>query len=729
MTTSPTPPDSRAGEKGLLPESEPMLIRDIRDALVIREQGIFLLTDPSGNVPPDNPSGFGLYHLDTRYLSVYDFSFADARPVVLLSTAELGFSEEQVLTNPTMPCLESRILPRGSIEARRQRVVGDVLEETLRVTNYNVFPIEIDVVYTLDADFADIFEIRGSEREKRGQILPSRVEDGTMVFAYDGLDDRRRETRVSFSQPPFSIKEGQVTFRLSLGHRESATIRLLVATDKRPKASRRAERLVTMCSRYRRWMESGAQVITSNEFFNAVLERSFTDLRMLWNRTRDGSSYLAAGTPWYDTFFGRDSAIVAMQTLAYKPEIARHSLRMLARYQGDKIDAWRDEEPGKILHEWRQNEMTATGELPFCPYYGSVDSTPLFLLLAGEYYAWTADLKLLRELEPNLRAALHWIDALADIDGDGYIEYEARSAAGLVNQGWKDSPEAIINADGTLAKPPIALVEVQGYVYAAKKKLAPIFAALGDQELAERLSREATQLRQRFNRDFWLEDSGFLALALDGENHKVASITSNPGQALWTGIVRQRLAESIVDVLMRNDMFSGWGIRTLSAASNRFNPLGYHLGTVWPHDNSLAAMGFKKYRFEDELNEVATALFDAARSFSLYRLPELYAGSARSIQYTPVPYPVACRPQAWAAGSFPLILQAILGLAPNAPEGELLIVRPRLPYWLDSVQVRNLQVGQGSADLLFSRRGVRTRLEVLAVRGRLRVSVVPAWPL
>jgi len=705
-----------------------MLIRDIRDALVIREQDTFLLTDTFGNAPPDNPSGFGLYHLDTRYLSVYDFSFPDARPVVLLSTAELGFSEEQMLTNPAMPCLEGRILPRGSIEARRQRVVDDVLEETLRVTNYNIFPIEIDVVYTLDADFADMFEVRGTKRKQRGRILPPRMEDGTMIFAYEGLDGRRRETLISFSQPPFSTKEGRVTFRLSLGHRESASIRLLVATDGRSKAARGIDRFATISSRYRQWMESGAQVATNNEFFNAVLDRSFTDLRMLWNQSGDGG-YLAAGTPWYDAFFGRDSAIVAMQTLAYKPEIARHCLRLLAHWQGKKADPWRDEEPGKILHEWRQDEMTVTGELPFSPYYGSVDSTPLFLLLAGEYYAWTDDLEVLRELEPNLRAALHWIDALGDLDDDGYIEYEARSAGGLVSQGWKDSPDAIINADGTIAKPPIALVEVQGYVYAAKKKLAPVFAALGDQELAQQLSREAAKLKRRFNRDFWLQESNFLALALDGDNNQVAAVTSNPGQALWTGIVQRRLAAAVADVLMRNDMFSGWGIRTLSAASNRFNPFGYHLGTVWPHDNAMIAMGFKKYGLEDELNEVATALFDAARSFPYYRLPELYAGSARSTHYTPVPYPVACRPQAWAAGCFPLILQAILGLVPNAPEGELLIVRPRLPYWLDSVQVRNLKVGRGSADILFSRRGARTRVEVLAVRGRLRVSVVPVGPL
>ncbi len=705
-----------------------MLIRDIRDALVIREQGTFLLTDTSGNVPANNPSGFGLYHSDTRYLSVYDFSFAEARPVVLLSTAELGFSEEQVLTNPAIASLEGRVLPRGSVEAWRQRVVDHVLEETLRVTNYNVFPIDLDVVYAFDADFADIFEVRGAKRERRGELLPPRVDDGSITFAYQGLDQRRRETTITFSPAPSSVQDGVVTFRLHLDHGESVVVRTVIATNGDSRAQHGVERFAGVSSQYQQWMERGTQVLTSNEFFNAALERSLSDLRMLWSGVGE-HSYPAAGTPWYDTFFGRDSAIASMQTLAYKPEIARCCLKLLARWQGKKTDHWRDEEPGKILHEWRQNEMTATGELPFSPYYGSIDSTPLFLLLAGEYYAWSADLAFLRELEPSLRAALRWVDTFGDADGDSYVEYEARSAQGLLNQGWKDSPEGIINADGTPTKPPIALVEVQGYVYAAKKKLAPVFAALGDESMAQRLAREATQLKRRFNRDFWLEEERFFALALDGDKQQAAAITSNPGQALWAGIAQRRLAAPVVKVLMRNDMFSGWGIRTLSARSSRFSPLGYHLGAVWPHDNSIIAFGFKKYGFEDEANEVATALFDAARSFAYYRLPELYAGSARSTHYTPVPYPVACRPQAWAAGSFLLILQSILGLAPNAPEGELLIVRPRLPDWLDDVQVTNLKVGEGEADLSFRRRGNRTAVDVLGLRGGLKVRQARLWPL
>jgi glycogen debranching enzyme len=320
------------------------------------------------------------------------------------------------------------------------------------------------------------------------------------------------------------------------------------------------------------------------------------------------------------------------------------------------------------------------------------------------------------------------VDTYGDPDHCGYLEYEKRSPTGLVNQGWKDSRDAVIYSDGTLAKPPIALVEVQGYVYAAKKKLAALFAALGDRPLASRLRQEAASLKRHFNRDFWLENENFFALALDADKHPADAITSNPGHALWSGIAQRRLAEPVVEVLMRNDMFSGWGIRTLSATSSRFNPLGYHLGTVWPHDNSLIAMGFKKYGFEEELNEVATALFDAARAMSYHRLPELFAGSARTTYSTPVPYPVACRPQAWAAGSFPLILQAILGLRPNAPAGELLIVRPRLPHWLETVQVRGLRVGKGEVDLSYRRRGRRTMVDVLHAR-RVKVRHATRWPL
>lgn len=716
----------------LLPEAEPMAVQDIREALVIRERDLFLLTDVAGQVPAGNVNGYGLYYADTRYLSGYDFTFAAAKPVVLLSTAELGYSSEQVLANPSMPSLQGPTIPRGTIEVRRLRVVEDVLEETLRVTNYNVFPVSLDLVFHFEADFADIFEVRGYERESRGELHLPLQQDSALAMTYRGRDGHTRQTLIMFTPSPLSMETNSqgamVTFRVSLAHRESAAIRLVITVDGRLEAAQGVDRFGIVAREYGSWLQEATQIYTDNDFYNAVLQRSLADLRMLWNHEKQGGAYPAAGTPWFDTLFGRDSCVVALQTLSLKPEIARDCLASLARWQGKKFDSWRDEEPGKIPHELRQGELTQTGELPFSPYYGSIDSTPLFLWLAGEYYQWTGDLDLLRHLETNLRAALQWLEGYGDADGDGYVEYEKRSAKGLVNQGWKDSGDAIIHADGTLVEPPIALVEVQGYVYAALRKLAPVFAALGDGETAERLLRDVAALKRRFNRDFWLRE-GFYALALDGQGRPAASTTSNPGHALWTGIAYRRYGEQVVERLMRNDMFSGWGIRTLSTTSARFNPYGYHLGTVWPHDNSIIAMGFKRYGFEDELNEVATAMFDAARAFPYYRLPELFGGAARSAHQAPVPYPVACQPQAWAAGAFPLITQAVLGLLPDGPHNRLHIVRPLLPEWLEKVQVEGLRVGRGEADLYYERRGRRTRVKVLDVRGDLKVELVRNWPL
>ena len=709
-----------------------MGVQDIREALVIRERDLFLLTDQAGQVPPGNVNGYGLYYTDTRYLSTYDFTFAAAKPVVLLSTAELGYSSEQVLTNPTMPSLESRVIPRGTIEVRRLRVVEDALEETLRVTNYNIFPITLDLVFRFDSDFADIFEVRGYQRQARGEPYTPYRQDSALRLSYKGRDGHTRQTLISFTPPPQALESNSegttVTFRVSLAHRESTAIHLLITVDGRPEAAQWVERFSLVAQEYSAWLQEATRIYTDNDFYNAVLERSLADLRMLWNREGRGGAYPAAGTPWFDTLFGRDSCVVGLQTLSVKPHIARHCLATLARWQGKKFDAWRDEEPGKMLHELRQGELTQTGELPFSPYYGSVDSTPLFLWLAGEYYQWTGDLELLGQLETNLRAALHWVKQYGDANVDGFVDYEKRSAKGLVNQGWKDSWDAIIHADGTLVEPPTALVEVQGYIYAGLRKLAPVFIALGDPETAQQLLREAAALRRRFNRHFWLPE-GFYALALDGQGRPAASTTSNPGHVLWTGIAYERYAKQVVDRLMRNDMFSGWGIRTLSTTSARFNPYGYHLGTVWPHDNSIIAMGFKRYGFEEELNEVATALFDAARAFPYYRLPELFGGAARSAHHAPVPYPVACRPQAWAAGAFPLITQAILGFCPDGPRNRLYIVRPMLPEWLEHVQVEGLRVGRGEADLYYERRGRRTRVHVLDVRGGLKVEVVRRWPL
>jgi glycogen debranching enzyme len=718
-------------DEELLPEAEPMSIQDIRDALVIRERDLFLLTDIGGQVPRGNTSGYGLYYQDTRYLSGYEFSFSLAKPMVLLSTAELGYSSEHVLTNPTLIDLDGQRVPSGTIEVHRVRVLEDVMEETVRVTNYNSKAVSLELVFRFAADFADIFEVRGYEPEFRGELDPPLWRHAALTMGYKGRDGRRRETLVLLEPTPLSVQTdaevGYVTYRVSLQPQEGTAIRLVVTVDGRLEAAQGVERYGLVKEEYNAWLSHTTEISTDNEFFNIVLQRSLSDLRMLWNHQERGAGYPAAGTPWYDTLFGRDSAIAGMQTLAVKPEIARDCLVSLSRWQGKKFDSWRDEEPGKILHELRQGELTQTGELPFSPYFGSVDSTPLFLWLAGEYFAWTGDLGLLSQLETNLRAGLHWMTKYGGLADGGYLQYERRSTRGLVNQGWKDSGDAICHADGTLSRPAIALVEVQAYAYAAYRSLSRVFMALGDDKLASKLEQDAAALARRVNRDFWLEE-GFYAIALDGSRQAAASISSNAGQALWGGIASRARAGKVVKRLMEDDMFSGWGIRTLSATSKRYNPLGYHMGTVWPHDNSLIAMGFKRYGFEDELNEVATALFDAARAFPYYRLPELFGGDERSVHQAPVPYPVACRPQAWAAGSIPMMTQAILGLCPDAPARKLTIVRPHLPYWLESVRVNALRVGSAEVDLRYRRRAGETRVEVTDIRGDLRVEKRRSWP-
>jgi len=727
-----SPAGQSKGPSNLLPDAEPMAIRDIRDALVIRERDLFFLTDRSGEAPRSSINGYGLYHSDTRYLSAYEFAFSSAKPITLLSTAELGYSSEQVLTNPTMMDVDGQELLSGTVEVRRLRAIEDVLEENIRVTNYNSFPLVLELILGFAADFADVFEVRGYHPAKPGNLQAPVWRDSTLEMSYRGKDGRKRQTLIFFTPRPNSAQndlEGgtTATFRLALAARESATIRFVVTVDGRLESAHGVERFQIVATEYDSWMRGATRIETDNGFFDGVLGRSMSDLRMLWNHQPAGPGYLAAGTPWFDTLFGRDSAIAGLQTLALKPEIARDCLVSLARWQGKKFDSWRDEEPGKIMHELRHGELTRTGELPFSPYFGSVDSTPLFLLLAGEYYAWTADIELLRQLETNLRAGLHWIKKYGDANGDGYVDYEKRSSRGLVNQGWKDSGDSLCHLDGSPVEPPIALVEVQGYVYAAYQRLAPVFRDLGDHDCAEELLRDAEAMERRFNRDFWLED-GYYALALDGEGHTVDSCTSNPGHALWSGIARRSKARQVVQRLLQSDMYSGWGVRTLSADSCRFNPQGYHLGTVWPHDNSIVAMGFKRYGFESELNQLATGLFDAARGFRYLRLPELFGGDERSQHQAPVPYPVACKPQAWAAGAFPLITQAILGLCPDAPNNRLLVVRPRLPEWLKMVSVQGLSVGNGEVDLEYERRGNATTVKVLDIRGDLRVEKARNWP-
>ncbi len=723
-------PEGYDEESYTLPDSEPMGIEDLRDALIIREGSALLLTDPEGNVAAGNTQGFGVYHADTRHLSAYDLTLNGVRPVMLLSTAELGYAMEQVMTNPTLSLDDVKNVHRGSIEIRRQRVVADCVEETLTVTNYNPFPVTLNLLYEFGADFSDIFDVRGYKRERSGELRRPVVDGRSIRYSYAGIDGRERTTDVVFDRSPEYIDEATALFRIALPKRGATTLRLEIFVDSEMAPPRPARpRIESVAANYRNWADGCTQVSTDNEFFNRVLLRSIHDIRMLWSHTERGEPYPAAGTPWFDALFGRDSLIVSMQMLAYRPEIARNVLHLLAQWQGGGIDHARDEEPGKILHELRFDELSRSGELPYGPYFGSIDSTPLFLMLAASYYEWTADVACLQELLPAIRAAIAWMESASGDGGGGFVAYEKRSAKGLVNQGWKDSWDAVVHSDGAIARPPIALAEVQGYAYAARLRLAPVLETLGENELASRLRADAGRLYTRFNADFWLAEEHFYAMAIDGNGERVGSVASNAAHCLWTGIADPARAPETVARLMSADMFSGWGVRTVTDMSPRYNPIGYHMGTVWPHDNSIAAMGLKLYGFEDELIDVATALFEAATSFPYFRLPELFGGDPRSSHGTPVPYPVACRPQAWAAGAMPMIMHAMLGLKAEAPENRLRVVNPRLPYWLNSVLVRGLRVGNGNVTLLYRRDGQDTRVEVQEATAGLDVTFSQQWPL
>lgn len=703
-------------------------VEDISDTLICREQQQFFLTDRDGNVPAKNGRGLGLYSRDTRHLSVYDFAVEGVRPMVLLSTADSGFSQEQILGNHRVIREDSTVIGRATIEFRRERVVDGCLEERLSIANFNPFPIEIRPAYYFDADFADIFEIRGHTRQQQGRHSPPEVTKNTILYRYLGMDGVWRRTLIVFDQEPDEIDAHSVTFKISLGPRELTEIRFRVLFEETPErpsteAPRRLE------DEYAAWHASFAKIETDNEGFNHVLRRSISDLRLLWTKDAAGLGYVAAGTPWYATLFGRDSAITALQTLPFRPALARECLALLARYQGQIVAPAICEEPGKILHEVREDELSAIGELPYKRYFGSVDSTPLFLLLAAEYFHWTADKETLTSLLPAINAALRWLREFGDRDGDGFVEYATNSSTGLRNQAWKDSAEAVMHEDGTLCEGPIAAAEVQGYIYLAYTRLAPVLEALGQSERADELRRAAEELRRRFNEAFWLADRGYVALALDGEKRPSEVSSSNSGQVLWSGILSRSRASAVRGELFSEEMFSGWGVRTLSTAARTYYPLGYHVGTVWPHDNAIVANGLKRYGFDEDVNRIATGLFDAARAFPNFRLPELFGGQPRTETRPPVPYPVACRPQAWTAGAMLHTLQAMLGLFPDASRGRLYVIRPKLPPWLRSVSIEGLSIGAGRVDLRFTLDASGKTAVSFEVHGRLDVVQSTSWRL
>ncbi|TKD00403.1 glycogen debranching N-terminal domain-containing protein [Polyangium fumosum] len=726
---APLPAPQANTPAGIVSLDAPPSARDIREATLLKEGDLFLLTDAEGNVPRKNREGYGLYLGDTRFLSSYELAIQGLRPTILLSSDHAHFLGAQVLTNPNLVTPEGQAVHEQTIQIRRYRLVRPTeVNESLTFQNYNRFPVTLDVELHFEADFSDMFEVRGIvQGARKGKPHAPEHMPAVLRFRYDGADGLARRTEVRFDPKPDRLAASTASYRIELRPGGSTCITLGVSVDASPLTNPNGPAVPRRAlTGYKQWLAGQVGVETSNSLFNAIFAKARNDLRVLLSGDPD-APFIAAGIPWYACLFGRDTILTALLYLWISAEPARQALRLLHRHQGSRDDPMRDEEPGKVMHELRRGELARLGVVPFSPYYGTVDATPLWIILLAEYHRATGDLDLVRELRPNLDAALLWMDRYGDRDGDGFLEYACRSDAGLVNQGWKDSTDAITHPDGTLAEPPIALVEVQAYAYASRRAAARIYRALGDPALAASEELRAAKLRDAIDAAFWMPSDNAYAIALDGDKRQVATVSSNAGHALWAGVVPHARGELMARRLMEEDLFSGWGIRTLSTRAARYNPTGYHLGTVWPHDNALIALGFKRYRQEPLALELVTALFEASQHFPAYRMPELFCGFARSAFGVPVRYPVACSPQAWAAASWATLLAALLGLSPNAPGNELRIVRPTLPRWLHWVEIKRLPVGRGEVDLRYQRVEEHTAVDVAAMRGDVRVTFVDTW--
>ncbi|MGC2322329.1 MAG: glycogen debranching N-terminal domain-containing protein [Terriglobales bacterium] len=689
----------------------------------------FLSTTVAGDIAPAGAPDVGFFHDDTRFLSQLELQVFGRRAVVLSASTEKTFVSQIELTTGNVTMRDSLDLPENTIHVRRQQLLGSgVLFDRFGFENFNLAAVDFVVELTFDADFLDVFQVRGAARQRCGHYFRPVVRDGTLSFYYRGLDDVTRQTVLRFSPAPAEIVERTARWQLKLEPLKRWELEVTVTPLIENRGAVASARDFAAILRSRReahegWERDSTHFSSSNDVFNTALNTAIGDFHAL-QIPMNGRRIIAAGVPWFATMFGRDSIIAAYQSLSLNPQLAADTLRLLAERQGMQHNDWRDEQPGKILHEFRDGEMTRCGEMPFGPYYGSVDATPLFLILLSETFNWTADEELVKELLPAAHRALDWIDQYGDLDGDGFVEYLRRSPKGLANQGWKDSWDANMHRDGTVAQPPIALVEVQGYVYDAKYRMASLLRAFGDTKRADKLKKDAIELARRFEKEFWMAQSGFYAMALDREKKQLQVISSNPGHLLFTRIVNRERARAIIGRMMRDDMFSGWGWRTLSAEERVFNPLSYHRGSVWPHDNSLIAHGMALQEFRDPALRGLTTLFQAAMNFRDYRLPELFCGVQRREFDEPVHYPVSCSPQAWASGAFFLMLTSVLGIRPSAPRKELNIINPVLPDWLDFLQLRNLRVGNSRVALDFSRRGDRTYCNVVNVEGeKLLVNV------
>jgi glycogen debranching enzyme len=695
----------------------------------LKHDDTFIVLDSHGDIGASAGGPDGLFNADTRFLARLELLLNDMQPLLLGSNLRDDNSALTVdLTNSDVYRQDRIVLPKDMLHiVRTIFLLNGTAYQRIGLQNHGDRIAAFDLTLLFDNDFADLFEVRGEKRSRRGVGSSRLLGPSDVVLEYRGLDGVGRHTALHFDPRPTQLSVDAAAYRFELAPHEAKSLFVAVSCNK--PATAPPARFFPALLAHRREMRActanAASIETSNDIFNEVLCQAMADLNMLMTETPQGR-YPYAGIPWYSTTFGRDGIITALQMLWLDPRVARGVLRRLAHYQATATDPWADAEPGKILHEMRGGEMAMLREVPFAQYYGSVDATPLFVLLAGLYVERTGDEATLAELWPAIEAALRWIDGAGDPDGDGFVEYQRATEKGLANQGWKDSYDAIFHADGRLAEGSVALAEVQGYVFAAKRFAASCAMRLGRREVAQQLELDAHRLAERFEESFWCEELGTYALALDGAKRPCKVRSSNAGQLLFSGMVRDDRARRVAADLMRPHFFTGWGIRTIALGEARYNPMSYHNGSIWPHDNALIALGLARYGLKHSVEHVFKGLFDAATYMDLRRLPELFCGFRREKNRGPTLYPVACAPQAWASATPFTLLEAALGLEFDIARSEIRLRNPRLPAFLDEVILRDLQLGPSSVDLRIRRHGDDVSMEILRRRGQIQVSIVLA---
>jgi glycogen debranching enzyme len=695
----------------------------------LKHDDTFIVLDSHGDIGASAGGPDGLFNADTRYLARLELVLDEVQPLLLGSNLRDDNSSLTVdLTNPDVYRNGRIVLRKDMLHVVRTIFLWrGTAYQRIGVQNHSENPASFDLTLLFDNDFADLFEVRGERRPRRGIGSSKLLGPSEVALDYTGLDGKSRSTALQFDPRPTRLAVNAATYHLDLAPQQVRSLFAAVSCNKpaAPKPVPFFRGLLAHRREMRQSTRGATSIETSNNIFNEMLCQSMADLNMLMTDTAQGR-YPYAGIPWYSTTFGRDGIITALQMLWIDPRVARGVLKRLALYQAKTVDPLADAEPGKILHEMRGGEMAALREVPFALYYGSVDATPLFVLLAGLYVERTGDDETLVELWPSIEAALSWIDGPGDPDRDGFVEYRRASEQGLANQGWKDSYDAIFHADGRLAEGHIALAEVQGYVFAGKRLAARCAMRMGLPERARQLEAEAQRLAGRFEEAFWCDELGTYALALDGVKQPCRVRTSNAGQLLFTGIVRADRARMVATDLMQPHFFTGWGIRTVARGEARYNPMSYHDGSIWPHDNALIALGLARYGIKCSVELVFKGLFDAATYMDLRRLPELFGGFRREKGRGPTLYPVACAPQAWASATPFTLLEAALGLEFDARHGEIRLRNPRLPAFLNEVILRDLRLGSSSVDLCVRRHGDDVSLEVMGTHGRVQVSIVLA---